>query len=368
MVLIRSEKQKEVIELYNEGKTIRQIAQVVHMSFGDICSIIRRETGDDEEQNRIRLSKASQALKMFEEGNTPVQVAIKLDIETGEVDRLYKEYWKLNGLHKLNEIYKELGSNILSFAKLYQFTKKEGMMPHQVIDALKIAEEIPNLEAERQHIEDCIDEDWPKIFELKRRKESLATELKSILEEIESAREYRNNQLKSMQEELELANNELKLEQEKLDRQKASLASEVDKYKFLANEVATAQEHTINERDSSKECLLALREADNQLTFIQKEVDRLKQEEQRLTSRIQRLKNTGGQEQYVQQPKSQPQLVYQQSGQQETPNLSEEERRILAIPLICNDWERNWKVLMHHALHDKKAYPNTLVLALTTML
>jgi chromosome segregation ATPase len=338
LVLTRSEKQKEVIELYNEGKTIRQIAQVVHMSFGDICSIIRRETGDDEEQNRIRLSKASQALKMFEEGNTPVQVAIKLDIETGEVDRLYKEYWKLNGLHKLNEIYKELGSNILSFAKLYQFTKKEGMMSHQVIDALKIAEEIPNLQAERQHIEDCIDEDWPKIFELKRQKESLANELKSLREHLEFVREDTYNNLKSMQEELDLANNGSKLEREKLDRQKATLAS---KYKeFLANEVATAQEHAIHRLNNSKECLLGLRDADNQLKFIQKEIDKLKREKHQLTSHIERLKN--------EERQHQPQLVYQQPLQQETPNLSEEEQRILAIPLTCNNWESKWGELMHH--------------------
>ena len=93
-------------------------------------------------------------------------------------------------------------------------------------------------------------------MELNRLRVSSANELRSILEEVESAREYRNNQLKSIQEGLELArehaNNELKLEQEKLDRQKASLASEVDKYKFLANEVAAAQEHAINELNNSK--------------------------------------------------------------------------------------------------------------------
>ncbi len=57
------------------------------MSFADICFIIRLDTGEDEELNRIRMSKASQALKLLE-GNSPVQVAIKLDIETEEVDRL----------------------------------------------------------------------------------------------------------------------------------------------------------------------------------------------------------------------------------------------------------------------------------------
>lgn len=132
---------------------------------------------------------------MFEEGNTPIQVAIKLDITTQEVERIYKEYWRLNGLYKLNEIYAELKENIFSFVKLYQFTKKEGMTQQQVIDAFKIAEEIPNLEAERQYIEDCIDDDGPKIFELKGQKESLVKELRSMLEEVESAGEYGKNQL-----------------------------------------------------------------------------------------------------------------------------------------------------------------------------
>jgi transcriptional regulator len=40
----RQEKQKLVLELNKQGKTIREIAQIVHMSFGDISSIIRRET------------------------------------------------------------------------------------------------------------------------------------------------------------------------------------------------------------------------------------------------------------------------------------------------------------------------------------
>ena len=105
MVLTRSEKEKAVIELYRQGKTYRQIAELLHVSFGDISFIIRRETGEAEEQERIRMSKASQALQLFEQAKTPVQVAIKLDIETQEVERLYKEYWKLNGLLQLNEIY-----------------------------------------------------------------------------------------------------------------------------------------------------------------------------------------------------------------------------------------------------------------------
>ena len=94
----RQEKEKRVLEQYKGDKTIREIAKIVHTSFGDISSIIRRETGEDEEQNIIRMSKASQPLNLFEQGNTPVQVAIKLDMQISEVDRMYKEYWESNGL------------------------------------------------------------------------------------------------------------------------------------------------------------------------------------------------------------------------------------------------------------------------------
>jgi hypothetical protein len=40
----RQEKEKLVLELYKQGKIIRETAQKVHMSFGDICFIIGRET------------------------------------------------------------------------------------------------------------------------------------------------------------------------------------------------------------------------------------------------------------------------------------------------------------------------------------
>ncbi len=54
----RDEKEQYVIQLYKEGKTIRQIAQLTHMSFRDIGAIIRRyqenlerQSGQSEETN-----------------------------------------------------------------------------------------------------------------------------------------------------------------------------------------------------------------------------------------------------------------------------------------------------------------------------
>jgi len=340
---MEKEKENAIIELLKQSKSYSQIEEQLHVSSRDISYTKKKfeeeQNKVDEEQKKVQISKTSQALSLFEQGGTPVRVAIELDMEPDEADILYKVYCRMNGRTKLNEIYDRLGDNLFSFIELYEHIEKEGMDIRQVVNLLKVAEEIPNLQAERQHIEDCIDIDGPKISELIRRKLSAANDLRSILEEVRSATEYRNNQLKSIKEELELAredaNNELKLEQENLVRQKA----------FLANEVATAQEHTKKVINNSKECLLALKDADNLLKFTQKKVDMLRHEEQQLTRRVERLTNEAGQEQYVQ-----PQLVSQQPVQKERPNLSEEERRILAIPVLCKNWESNWKKVLNRGL------------------
>ena len=46
MILTRKQKEALVIELANEGKTVREIAKEVHISPKDIGEILRTITGD----------------------------------------------------------------------------------------------------------------------------------------------------------------------------------------------------------------------------------------------------------------------------------------------------------------------------------
>lgn len=187
----RVEKENLVLKFYRQGKTIREIAQIVHMSFGDISSIIRLETGEAEQKDRIRLSKSAQALRLFEQGYTPVEVAVKLDIDTGEIDRIYKEYWNLKGRYKLHQVYEELKGEISPLLKLYQLTKKEGMGPEQVVNLLKIAAELPNLESRYEVIRS-------NIFALERRRERL----ENILYQLNRYKEISATQLESLRTEV----------------------------------------------------------------------------------------------------------------------------------------------------------------------
>jgi transposase len=82
--LNKKEKEELVVKLHYENKTIRQIAEIVHMSFKDIGTIIKRINGHDNDKcidTRLsNKSKATQALYLFDTGKKPIDVAIELDL------------------------------------------------------------------------------------------------------------------------------------------------------------------------------------------------------------------------------------------------------------------------------------------------
>jgi hypothetical protein len=58
MMLSRTEKEQRVIELYQQGKNIREIAHEVHMSFGNIGAIERKVNGlQDDDDGKSKNNK-----------------------------------------------------------------------------------------------------------------------------------------------------------------------------------------------------------------------------------------------------------------------------------------------------------------------
>ena len=89
-ILNKFEKEEKVIELHKEGKTLKDIAPIVHMSFRDISRIIKtydkkiRVQSNQKENNQYtqikKPSKSSLAFKLFREGKELTDVAIDLEI------------------------------------------------------------------------------------------------------------------------------------------------------------------------------------------------------------------------------------------------------------------------------------------------
>jgi hypothetical protein len=193
-MLSKTEKEQRVIELYQQGKNIREIAHEVHMSFGDIGAIERKFKGlqDDDgkskeqQQDNIAhttLSKDSQAFALFSLGKRPIDVAVKLDLKADVVDKLYQQFWKLEGLYQLNMAYKEIKRYLPSFLNLFKIMKQQKTMSEQnVVDALKFGKELPHLKDQFQLLVE-------EINSLEYKRNGLRTALSALQNQISATKD-----------------------------------------------------------------------------------------------------------------------------------------------------------------------------------
>ena len=134
VILNKQEKEKLVIRLHKEGKTIRQIAQEAHLSFTDIGKIIRKINGlKDERLDMKDKSVATRAIYLFSIGKTPLEVAIELNLPASEVHDLQEEFWALDQLHELAFVFSEIKNFLPSFLKLYRSLREYGMLNEEYL-------------------------------------------------------------------------------------------------------------------------------------------------------------------------------------------------------------------------------------------
>jgi hypothetical protein len=142
----REEKGQYVIQLYKENRSTREIAKVMHMSFRDIGSITKKvkleadgERGRREEDDDIKSkSKTTQAIKLFSELESPVEVAIALDLPTDQARAIYQEYWRLDGMYRLAQIYDEAKYDLHDLLRLHRIVKGLGMEKQDIINVLDL--------------------------------------------------------------------------------------------------------------------------------------------------------------------------------------------------------------------------------------
>src|SRR5215213_4737984 len=145
---ISEERKKRVIDLYfNQHKSYAEIAKIEKMSPRDIHAIIKEEEARRQKYKQQELS--ARGYELFNEKKTTVEVAIALNLTEPRVSKMYREYWKLRGLDKLNTIHKETNGKIWSLWKLYkELIKKRRMSIEQVANTLEIAiHKLPYMES-----------------------------------------------------------------------------------------------------------------------------------------------------------------------------------------------------------------------------
>jgi hypothetical protein len=147
--LNRHQKKALVIQLYEQGKTRRQIAEVVHMGFKDIADVIRKHTGEDNSVNKPEKSKEARAFELFLQGKQSVEVAIELDMPADKVEELHIQYWRLSKLDNLEILYYEAEYSLSLLLRLHNILKDKRITKDKDIsDLIEIANNgLPNLRA-----------------------------------------------------------------------------------------------------------------------------------------------------------------------------------------------------------------------------
>jgi hypothetical protein len=155
----RKAQDNKILELYEQGKTIREITHLQHVSPNRISSVLKMastkaEEAEEAEHEALIFAIESQALKLFSIGKKPTEVAIKLRISAADTLRLHKDYWKLERYQTLVNVEAELGEYLQSFLKLFRKMKDEAMTTEDIIDISRAYRKIPYLKYYLKELKD----------------------------------------------------------------------------------------------------------------------------------------------------------------------------------------------------------------------
>ena len=124
--LTSQEREELVLDLYhNQNKNYRQITKEVKICPRDIKIILDKDArGAQGEQS---MSESSKAYKLFDEGKSPLDIAIALNLREDKATQYYKEFWDLRQLYDFNKIYVETNGNLGFLVSLYKLGKAAGL-------------------------------------------------------------------------------------------------------------------------------------------------------------------------------------------------------------------------------------------------
>lgn len=125
------------------------------MSFRDISRIIKEyerkkilesKKRENNPTNQIKkLSKSSQAFKLFSEGRKPTQVAIMLDIPFEKAKKFWSQFLNLERMPECYEFYQTYRYEIPTLLSISNFIKRNDLSGKDIANILRTANDVINL-------------------------------------------------------------------------------------------------------------------------------------------------------------------------------------------------------------------------------
>jgi hypothetical protein len=132
---------KRIAELHKKGKGTREISADVHKNFSYVrarLKILFPEEYSDTGSGTI--TKETQALKLFSLRKTPTQAAIELNESPESIEKYFMDYWRLERMHSLCNIYRENKKAVPSLLRMHKLFEKKRIDPNMYNEVADLIE------------------------------------------------------------------------------------------------------------------------------------------------------------------------------------------------------------------------------------
>ncbi len=151
-----SDKEKPVMKLLEEGKNFQEIVKEAHMSLTFISMVKKKMLGEDTSVTK-KLSTPTQALKLFSEGKSLIDVTIILDRPLSETREYYNDYLRLKGVGYLVSLIEAHRDHKPTISKLIKYVIQNPFTKNDLIVALGFVKDINRLKSIKKSLEERIE-------------------------------------------------------------------------------------------------------------------------------------------------------------------------------------------------------------------
>lgn len=143
------------MKLLEEKRTFKEIAQKEHVSFTFISMVNKKRLGEDPTVNK-KLSIPTQALKLFSEGKSIIEVTIILDRPISEIREYHNDYLRLGGIDALVALIETHRNHLPTIMKLIKYIIQNPSSKNDLIATLALVKDILRLKRTKENLEDKI--------------------------------------------------------------------------------------------------------------------------------------------------------------------------------------------------------------------
>ena len=150
-----SDKEKLVMKLLKEDKNYPEIAKEARVSFTFISKVNKKRLEENTSVKK-QLSIQTQALKLFSEGKSVLDVIIILDRPPQEILEIYDVYLQLIGLDEIASLVDFNQEYLSTITMLINYVIQNHVSTNDLLTAIELVKDLPRLKSMKKQLENNI--------------------------------------------------------------------------------------------------------------------------------------------------------------------------------------------------------------------